>query len=408
MSSLDELSADIDHTSTSVSKSDSPQGVQFYEHLVKEYGAISIDLELYRTKADIYLNSLARAVSNKKERPFESIPMDNVMKETPDSAVLGRLNGIIQKHNKVCENHAANAIDARKQLECGVIVEGLDPFRKMSASVKVHDTSIASIESRAKDLRTKISGLEVEITEHGGPAEELNDDLHKYVGHRELQLEVRDNSYTVTRDGIAASQLSEGEITAIALLYFLKSLTDHRFDFPNGAVVLDDPISSLDANSLFLAYGFIQERTKDAGQLFILTHNFAFFRQVRNWFHHIKGQRGKNVSKRPARFYMLDCLSDDKGRYSNIQHLDRCSNSTNLITTTYSPVFKEARLLRHPPWKPIICSPIWQGGYWKRSWRFANPTFLENCRKRCSLLISMKSRNHRYYVLFTLTLTTTQ
>ena len=224
-----------------MSKSDSPQGVQFYEHLVKEYGAISIDLELYRTKADIYLNSLARAVSNKKERPFESIPMDNVMKETPDSAVLGRLNGIIQKHNKVCENHAANAIDARKQLECGVIVEGLDPFRKMSASVKVHDTSIASIESRAKDLRTKISGLEVEITEHGEPAEELNDDLHKYVGHRELQLEVRDNGYTVTRNGIAASQLSEGEITAIALLYLLKSLTDHRFDFPNGAVVLDDP-----------------------------------------------------------------------------------------------------------------------------------------------------------------------
>ena len=322
MNSLDELSAGINHVLASVSKLDAPQGVQFYEHLVTEYEAISIDIELYRTKADTYLNSLANAVSNKKELPFESMPMDTVMKEAPDSTVLGRLNGIIQKHNKVCENHTASATDARKQLECGAIAEGLDEFRWMSASVEVHDASIASIKSQARDLRAEISGLEVDITEYWGPAEELNDDLHKYVGHKELQLEVRDNGYTLTRNGVPASQLSEGEITAIALLYFLKSLTDHRFDFPNGAVVLDDPISSLDANSLFLAYGFTQERTKDAGQLFILTHNFTFFRQVRNWFHHIKGQLGKDVSRRPARFYMLNCLSDDKGRYSNIQHLD--------------------------------------------------------------------------------------
>ena len=322
MTSLDALSSEIKQASASVSQLDAPQRVQFYEHLVKDYEAITTDIELYRTKADTYLNSLVKAVSNKKERPFESLSMDTLMKEAPDSTVLGRLNGIILEHNKVCENHTASATAARKQLESGVIAEGLDDFNRISASVEVHDASIASIESQARDLRAQISGLEVETTEHRGPAEELNDDLHKYVGHQELQLEVRDNGYTVTRNGVPASQLSEGEITAIALLYFLKSLTDHRFDFPNGAVVLDDPISSLDANSLFLAFGFIQERTKDAGQLFILTHNFAFFRQVRYWFRHIKGMRRKDVSKLPARFYMLNCLSDDKGRYSNIQHLD--------------------------------------------------------------------------------------
>ena len=322
MDSLEDLSAQISHASAFVSNIDAPKEVQFYEHLAKENEAISADLELYRTSADAYLNSLAKAVSNKKERPFESIPMDTVVKEAPDSTVLGRLNGIIQKHNEVCENHTANATDARQQLEIGAIAEGLDEFRRMSASVEVLNASIASLESHARDLRAEISGLEVEITEHRGPAEELNDDLHKYVGHKELQLEVRDNGYTVTRNGVPASQLSEGEITAIALLYFLKSLTDHRFDLSNGAVVLDDPISSLDANSLFLAFGFIQERTKDAGQLFILTHNFSFFRQVRNWFHHIRGMQRKDANKRPARFYMLNCLSDDKGRHSYIEHLD--------------------------------------------------------------------------------------
>ena len=38
------------------------------------------------------------------------------------------------------------------------------------------------------ELRNEISGLELEITEHRRPAEELNDDFHNYVGHKELQL----------------------------------------------------------------------------------------------------------------------------------------------------------------------------------------------------------------------------
>ncbi len=42
---------------------------------------------------------------------------------------------------------------------------------------------------------------------------------------------------------------SEGERTAIAFLYFLKSLQDKSFDLANGIVVIDDPVSSLDANA---------------------------------------------------------------------------------------------------------------------------------------------------------------
>ena len=322
MSSLDESAAEISQASKSLSSLEVPNEAQFYEHFVEEYANIGSDLELYRTKAATYLNALEKAVFNKKERPFDSIPMDNFMIPVPDSTVLACLNRIIQRHNEVCDNHTTSAAEARIKLELGLVAEVLQEFRELRADVETHTATTAKAADEVNVLRTQISGLEAAMTEHRGAAVELNDDLHNYVGHKELQLEVKDNGYTVTRNGVLASQLSEGEITAIALLYFLKSLTDHRFDFPNGVVVLDDPVSSLDANSLFLAYGFIQERTKEAGQLFLLTHNFTFFRQVRNWFHHIKGQRSKDVNKRPARFYMLNCLSDDKGRYSSIQNLD--------------------------------------------------------------------------------------
>ena len=322
INSLDESTVEIDHISESLSALNIPQGAQFHEHLAEAYEAIRLEIEYYRSQANAYMDSLATALSNKKERPFNSISMDTGGLSLPDSNALGRLNEVIRKHNQACENHTTDMVAARQKLESGLVAEKLAEFVRVSASIEAHQITIATITLQVTDLRAEVLGLEIEITEHRGPAEELNDDLHKYVGHKELQLEVKDNGYAVTRNGFPASQLSEGEITAIALLYFLKSLTDHRFDFPNGVVVLDDPISSLDANSLFLAYGFIQERTKDAGQLFILTHNFTFFRQVRNWFHHIKGQRKGDVNKRPARFYMLNCLSDDEGRYSNIQNLD--------------------------------------------------------------------------------------
>ena len=116
--------------------------------------------------------------------------------------------------------------------------------------------------------------------------------------------------------------MSEGETTAIALLYFLKSLQDRRFELAHGVVVLDDPVSSLDANALFLAFGFIREHAGDAGQLFVLTHNFSFFRQVHNWFRHLNRRGRKGASNRPAQFFMLESAQEDNVRRSAIRGLD--------------------------------------------------------------------------------------
>jgi wobble nucleotide-excising tRNase len=66
----------------------------------------------------------------------------------------------------------------------------------------------------------------------------------------------------------------------------------------------------------------MKERTKNAGQLFVLTHNFGFFRQVRNWFNHLPHQNKADVAERPARFYMLDAQYDGHAKSSVIKVLD--------------------------------------------------------------------------------------
>lgn len=117
--------------------------------------------------------------------------------------------------------------------------------------------------------------------------------------------------------------MSEGEKTAIAFLYFLKSLQDKSIKLGECVVVIDDPISSLDSNALFSAFGYMKARVKEAGQLFILTHNFSFFGQVKNWFHHMKGQGGKDMTKRPARFFMLVRNQTTNGSASAITALPK-------------------------------------------------------------------------------------
>ncbi len=105
----------------------------------------------------------------------------------------------------------------------------------------------------------------------------------------------------------------------------------------DGIVVIDDPISSLDSNSIYYAYGFMKEKTKDARQLFVLTHNFTFFQQVKKWLSYYKNNE--------RCFYMLEACVDTNGRHSNIKLLDALlENYESEYQYLYSRVWKCARI----------------------------------------------------------------
>jgi len=80
-------------------------------------------------------------------------------------------------------------------------------------------------------------------------------------------------------------------------------------------VVIDDPVSSLDSNSIFQAFSFIKEAIKNAGQIFILTHHFDFFRQVKNWFSH--------CHRSERAYFMTVCKEESGKRNSSILEIDK-------------------------------------------------------------------------------------
>jgi wobble nucleotide-excising tRNase len=322
MSRLDAEISKLSATAKEVEGLALPNRAEFYDDLAAEFKDAEAGLRNASSSAKNFLDSLVQALRNKKTRPFEKLDREVIVPDA-DAAAVDRINEVIEKHNQATKDFEARVTTARQRLEADAVAGVLAEFQRLRDDARLSANAITNVAAERKHLLEAIEELERDMVDHLKPAEELNEDLRRYLGHSELRLEIKDTGYAITRNGVAAMSLSEGEETALALLYFLKALKDRRFDLAKGVVVLDDPISSLDTNSLYLAFGFIRERTKDAAQLFILTHNFTFFRQVRNWFHHLKGQNKKDVSQRPARFYMLDCLSDRDPRCSTIRPLDR-------------------------------------------------------------------------------------
>jgi wobble nucleotide-excising tRNase len=95
-------------------------------------------------------------------------------------------------------------------------------------------------------------------------------------------------------------------------------LKGNDFNLATGVVVIDDPVSSLDANSLFCSFAYLAKRTRDAGQLIILTHNFLFLKQVKNWFKHLEEREKQNVCH-----LMVETYQDADGRAARITELDK-------------------------------------------------------------------------------------
>jgi wobble nucleotide-excising tRNase len=218
---------------------------------------------------------------------------------------VSALNAVIEKHNQTSAQFKASVDEACKKLEASYVAEAYAEFVQLSEVVKAANTALEDIKAKHAGIQTQISEGERAILEHRRPADELTEELRAYLGRDELRFEVKGTGYALTRNGQTVSHLSEGERTAIAFLYFLKSLQDKTFDMKNGIVVIDDPVSSLDANALFSAFGYMKDRTKQAGQLFIFTHSFPLFRLVKNWFHHLPKQKSPQLERRPGRFFLL-------------------------------------------------------------------------------------------------------
>lgn len=127
-------------------------------------------------------------------------------------------------------------------------------------------------------IKTSMAKLEDSLHDVIKASNVFNDRLSKFLGRDELSLVYDDNSkgYKVLRkeNGEKAKGLSEGEKTAISFIYFITKIYEKNNDITKSIIIIDDPITSLDSNSIFNVYAIIISLLFNAKQLFVLTHNF--------------------------------------------------------------------------------------------------------------------------------------
>ena len=311
-----------------------PAESSLYDDLQSEYTNAARNTTSSISVGKLYLTALLAGLEIKKNKPFERMLLADVL--TEKELYIGNvslvedqiaecfkaMNAVVEKHNNQTKAIAAERATAYNKLVGDCLLSAVPEYDMLATNEKTATDKRNALQAQYDSLAQQIREIELRLTESRKPVEELNEELHSYLGRDELSFEYEGSGYKLLRSGYVADNLSEGECTAITFLYFLKTLSDKNFDKANGIVVIDDPVSSLDDNALFSAFAYMRERVKDSGQLFVMTHNFSFFRQVKNWVFHMHGQKKKDVNQRPGGFYSLKSSIVNDLRAASIGALD--------------------------------------------------------------------------------------
>lgn len=297
------------------------QTTSVYPQLAEQLNALNVALETRQTEFLKSIQIVEDSLKAKRSNIFmaaEAPPeLSNLLSKGEvlcDSAT--EIQTLLAEHNRITNDFNAQISRAKAKLESDLIASAITTNTEKKELAKSTTESLDKCQTRGLELTEIIKKLDEELTETAAPAESLNQDLALYLGHSELTLTHHGNGYSITRGDEEARDLSEGEKTAFALLYFLKSLEDHRGKLEETIVVIDDPVSSLDASALFTAFGFIKERTEKAKQIIVLTHDFAFFNLVKGWFRLFDKQN-------QSRYYSLTSLMSTAGKCATVTVMDR-------------------------------------------------------------------------------------
>ncbi|GAA9233846.1 hypothetical protein Taiwan907_15280 [Helicobacter pylori] len=163
----------------------------------------------------------------------------------------------------------------------------------MEKGISNLNKEISENQEKIEELENEIRELEKNMVSIKPIVNEINTLLKGY-GFTNFGLACTEDekSYRIQReDGqLVGETLSEGEVTFITFLYYYHltkgSLKENDIS-KNKVLVIDDPISSLDSNILFIVSVLVKELMKEAmkektniKQVIILTHNTYFYKEI--------------------------------------------------------------------------------------------------------------------------------
>lgn len=272
----------------------------------------TIDLKAYQEKIALLESNFEinrQRIAEKVKEPSKKVSLedtDTLLLEI--GARIDDINKIIKANNDVISAKRSSKTKCKTEIMQYLAFVLADDVKSYRDEVARLQKEIEVVTERGKNLKKEIGDLTKEISDlnkHNANTEAAIDSINKILkdsGFQGFSIRAKEgveNVYEVIReDGSVAENLSEGERNFIAFLYFYHqvrgSMTSE--ELKEKIVVIDDPVSSMDSTALFLVSAIVREminvcrnnteylNQKVPGdyikQLFILTHNVYFHREV--------------------------------------------------------------------------------------------------------------------------------
>lgn len=243
----------------------------------------------------------SQRISAKKKESSQSIELESIGNVvTAIGALISSANASIAEHNRMVQNLSSERKTLTAQVWRWVVEELSADIAEYQAArgdlqkaIKgLGDQIQQATEGRSKKMK-EIRELEKTTTSVQPTVDAINQLLLSFGFHGFCIANAPGTtSYKLVRaDGTEAMRtLSEGEKTFVTFLYFFQLIkgSDSEIGITNDRVVVfDDPVSSLDSDILFivgsLIKGLFEEVRKKTGhikQIFVLTHNVYFHKEV--------------------------------------------------------------------------------------------------------------------------------
>lgn len=304
-----------------------------------EVGATRLRSEITRVKA---------CLEEKRKAPAKVFDVASLAIDLgPINRVLTSANVQISAHNDRIRNrknaHVALVEKCWQYFVHDLTKAELASHSKASSQIRkampALDSKVIANQNELKGEELELQKLERSVTSSKPVIEDINN-LLRSVGFVNFQLKeaqaLKDGYRLVRPDGSAINgSLSEGERSFISFLYFFHELRGATTDggTPRQTVaVIDDPISSLDSDVLFVVSTLVRQIAADihqgrgdVRQLVTLTHNVHFHKEITFI---------RNRESSAHRAYFL--VRKQHGGPSEIEQ-----HTTNPVRTAYTRLWEE-------------------------------------------------------------------
>lgn len=189
---------------------------------------------------------------------------------------------ITSAHNQLCATSDVRRSDLATKVFTGIVGSSGMTYRSAETKEAELSDECSSLLTELQDLDRQLRVQRAAQFSNQEMADQINSDLASVYGRNHLRVEVTDGgkSYKCFQGDRPARHLSEGERNSLALIYFLRHLEDEKtqIDPAKRVVVVDDPSSSLDRESVYATHSWLLKQLRSYGQYVILTHDFELLR----------------------------------------------------------------------------------------------------------------------------------